>query len=119
MAYRAAAGDDPAAEEEATFNAADTNQDGVLSMEEYADFMRKKKQNADAKGQIHFDWDQEVSEDLQRKMYEFNLHISGVVAARQPNAGQEGVTGITLAGYREGGSAINSFADAIGQQQQQ
>ena len=39
-----------AAEEEATFNAADTNQDGVLNREEYNDFMRKKKQNADAKG---------------------------------------------------------------------
>ena len=65
--------------------------------------MRKKKQNADAKGQICVDWDQEVPEELQQKFYEFMLHISGVVAARQPNAGQEGVTGLTLAGIREGG----------------
>merc|ERR1712156_261630 len=54
-ADRAAAREDPVksermAEMAATFSAADTNQDGVLSMEEFHDFMGKMKQNSEARG---------------------------------------------------------------------
>ena len=47
----------------ATFGAADTNQDGVLNMEEFVDFMAKMKQNSEARG-VPMAGRDEVPEDL-------------------------------------------------------
>ena len=47
----------------ATFAAADTNQDSVLSFEEFTDFLDKIKQNDNARG-VPFPGRDEVSEDL-------------------------------------------------------
>ena len=51
------------AEMAATFQAADTNQDSVLSMEEWTDFLDKIKQNDSARG-VPFPGRDEVPEDL-------------------------------------------------------
>ena len=98
-ADRAASREDPVksermAEMAATFNAADTNQDGVLSMEEFHDFMGKMKQNANARG-VPFAGRDEVPEDMQQKMYAFFLSHSG-----------EGAAGVTTAGFGAGVVAI-------------
>ena len=86
------------AEAMATFQAADTNQDGVLSMEEFFDFQDKAKQNFAARG-VPLEGRDGVPEDMQRKTYEYMLSMSG-----------EGATGVTLAGF---GTAIGAIAQAM------
>ena len=58
------------AEMAATFNAADTNQDGKLTFEEYVDFMDKVKQNCDARN-VPFITRAEVPDDTQQKFYAY------------------------------------------------
>ena len=54
----------------ATFQAADTNADGVLDRAEFEDFMQKMQQNAAARGAPSVSAD-DVSDDLKEKMWAF------------------------------------------------
>ena len=88
------------AEMAATFNAADTDQDGLLSHPEFRDFMGKIKQNSDARG-VPYAGEDEVPEGLRDKMFAYFVSTSG-----------EGATGITMAGF---GAGIVQIAQASSQ----
>ena len=107
-ADRAASREDPVksermAEMAATFNAADTNQDGKLNQEEFTDFMGKMKQNSEARGVPMAGRDQ-VPEDLQQKMFDFMVAHSG-----------EGADGVTMAGFGASLVAIGQAMQAAAQ----
>ena len=58
------------AEMAATFQAADSNADGVLDRAEFEDFMQKMQQNANARGAPSVNAD-DLSDDFKEKMWAF------------------------------------------------
>ena len=80
------------AEMNATFQAADTNADGVLDATEFEDFMKKLMQNGRARG-TPMPADESVSDDLKVKMFAFydavNAESQGVTLADFFAAGQQ------------------------------
>jgi Ca2+-binding EF-hand superfamily protein len=75
QADRAAGADEEAKaarteELQATFGTADTNEDGVLNKEEFANFMQMVQQNAGARGVPTVNQD-DVSDDMKEKLWSY------------------------------------------------